>query len=103
VPGEHDRFNAVLGNSRLGGDGERDVQSRTTEHADQRIDAEQADLAPHQVANAGLRDPEQLRGLSLSEAAGLNQAAQLDHQIGPELEILGLLRRKAQIQEDVAR
>ena len=62
-----------------------------TEHGDQRVNAESVDLASDEVADSGLRDTKEVRGLRLGQTAGLNQPAQPNHQVGPNFEVRRLL------------
>ena len=65
------------------------------EHGDQRVDTESIDLASNKVTDPGLRDAKELRGLCLGQATGVDQLAQANHQIGPDLEVRGLFSRKS--------
>ena len=62
-----------------------------TEHSDQRIDAESVNLASDEIADSGLGDGKEFRGLRLGQTAGLDQPAQPNHQVRPDLEVCGFL------------
>lgn len=71
------------------------------EHIDQRVDAEQVDLAAYQIADARLRDAEQRGGRSLREPLRFEHFANLDHESGPKLQVLRLLPVKPEISEHI--
>jgi len=59
----------------------RDADRR--QHADQSVETEQRDLAPHEVAHPRLSDAEQRGGLSLPQASLSNQLAQSIDELCP--------------------
>src|SRR5882724_5775204 len=75
--------------------------ARTRQHVDEGVDAEQLDLAAHEVANPRLRHAEQLCCRGLRELPSLDQPLDLDHQVRPDLEARSLLRPKAEVAEHV--
>jgi site-specific DNA-cytosine methylase len=72
-------------------------------HIHQRVDAEQIDLAAHQVADSGLRDPKQLRSLSLREVSRIDHFAELDHEIGSESQVCSVVGLKVEVAKYIAR
>jgi hypothetical protein len=72
-------------------------------HGDQRINAKSVDLASDKVADSGLGHAKQPRGLRLGEPPSLNQLAEPNHQIGPDLEVLSLFLGEPEVTEDVTR
>jgi hypothetical protein len=68
------------------------MQPGCGDHVDQHIDAEQVDLATHQIGYAWLRHAEQLRGLPLTQSLTFDVVTHRHHQHRPELHILGLDR-----------
>src|SRR5439155_25077360 len=75
--------------------------ARTRQHVDEGVDAEQLDLAAHEVANPRLRHAEQLCCRGLRELPSLDQPLDLDHQVRPDPEARTLLRPKAEVAEHV--
>jgi len=71
------------------------------EHLNQSVDAKAVNLSPHKVTDSRLRHAEELGGVCLRQCLGLNQLRQLNHQIGPDLEILCLVFAKPKIPEDI--
>jgi len=64
--------------------------------------AEQIDASSQQIADAGLRHPQQLGDFSLLETSGGNQLLQLDEQMCADCQVPCLLAREADVSEDVA-
>lgn len=91
-----------LGNFGRSTDDELNPDAGMPKHGDQRIDAKSIDLASHEVADPGLAHSKQLCRLRLGEAASLDQLAEPNHQIRPDLEILRLLARESEVAEHVA-
>jgi hypothetical protein len=58
------------------------------QHVDQRVDAEERELPPHEVANPRLRNSEQRSGFPLPQASPLNDLAQRVDQLGAQPEML---------------
>ncbi len=76
--------------------------SGASEHIDQGVAAEEIDAPPHQVADARLGDPEQLRGLDLRQVSVLHQLADREHQRRAQFEVRRFLLAEAKIQENIA-
>ena len=93
---------ASLGNSRSSMHSERHVEPSTTEHAHERIDTKEVDLATHEVANPRLRNSQELGRLGLRKIPALEDPMEFDHQISAKPEILGLLGAESEITEDIA-
>jgi hypothetical protein len=70
-----------------------DPQIRRRRHVDQRVEAEQFDLAAHQVRDARLRHTEQLCRLALRQTRSRDTILQRHHQRGPQPHVLRLRRR----------
>lgn len=72
------------------------------QHADEFVNAEEFDPAPHQVTDTRLGDPEELGRLLLSEPTSLDELPDIHHKLCANPEVLRLVSGKAQIREDVA-
>ena len=92
----------TLGNFRSTTDDDLYSDTGVAKHGDQRINAKSVDLSSDQVADSRLGDAKQASGLSLGKPPSLNQLAEPDHQIGPDLEVLSLFLREPQVSEHVA-
>jgi len=62
-------------------------------HVDQRVNAEQVDLPPHEVGDPGLRDTELLCRRALRQACPDDVGGQLLHERRADLQVLGLATR----------
>jgi hypothetical protein len=71
------------------------------EHGNKGIDTETIDLASNEVADPGLGHAEQSGGLRLREPTTVNQFTEPNHEIRPDLEILGFRFGESEIAEDV--
>ena len=69
------------------------VQTGRCCHVDQRIEAEQVDLATHQVGDTRLRHAKQLGGLCLAHSGAGDVFFERHHQLGTQLHCLDLGRR----------
>jgi hypothetical protein len=78
------------GNFRTSTDDDLNSDTRVAKHGDQSIDTESVDLSSDKVADSGLGHTKQTCGLRLGESPSLNQLTDPNHQVGPDLEILGL-------------
>lgn len=86
----HARHWQSLGNSRSTTDDDLNSDTGVAKHGDEGIDTEPVDLASDKVADPWLGHAEQACSLSLGELPSLNQLAEPNHQICPDLEILSL-------------
>jgi hypothetical protein len=91
----------MLGDFRTAADDNLNSNTGVAEHGDKGIDAETIDLASNEVADPGLGYTEQSGGLRLREPTTVNQFAQPNHEIRPDLEILSFQFRESEIPEDV--
>ena len=71
-------------------------------HGNQSIDTKSVDLASNEIADPRLGYSKEICRLRLGEAASLDQLAEPNHQVGPDLEMLRLLARESQVAEYVA-
>jgi hypothetical protein len=91
----------LLGNFRFTTDDDLNPDTGVAKHGDQGIDTEAVDLASDKVADPWLGHAEQACGLSLGETPSLNQLAEPNHQICPDLEILSLFVWESEVPEYV--
>jgi hypothetical protein len=91
-----------LGNSRPWSYDEFHASACMTQHGNQGVDAKAVNPASDEIANAGLTDPKEGGGLGLGQTTSLDHFAELDHEIRTQLEVLGLLRREAEITKHIA-
>jgi hypothetical protein len=77
------------------------LYSEPTEHVDQRLDAEEMQPAPQEIANAGLTHLQQLCELRLLEPSRCRDLLDLDQKVSSDHEVLGLMRREAEIAKHV--
>ena len=75
----------------LSTDHDLDTNTRMSEHCDQRIDAESVNLPSNEITHPRLSHAEEIGCLGLRKSARLDHFAESDHQVGPHLEVLGLL------------
>ena len=73
-----------------------------SEHVDQHVGAEKINPATEQVAHTRLRDSENLGRFRLFQTTGADDVLDMNHQVGANLEVFGLLGGKTQVTEDVA-
>lgn len=66
------------------------VNPRSIQHLDQAIDAEQMQLAAHEITHARLRNAENDSGSLLRPMAIDDDLARDIHQIGPDAKVFGL-------------
>jgi hypothetical protein len=69
------------------------------EHVDEAVDAEELDLAAHEIANPRLRYTKEPSGLGLRESAIVNELPNTRHQSGTDPQMSGLVRVEAEISE----
>jgi hypothetical protein len=93
----------VSGNFRSATDDDLNSDTGAAKHGDQGIDTESVDLSPDKVADSWLGHSKQSCSSSLGEAPTLNQLAEPDHQIRPDLEILSLFPSETEVAEYVTR
>jgi hypothetical protein len=74
---------------------ELNTDTQAGEHVDERVSTEQIYPAPKQVAHPRLCYAENFGRLGLLEASGRDQLLDLDHQVGSDEQVLGLVGRKA--------
>ncbi len=86
---------------RFGSDGEADFGPSLTEERDPRVNTEALDLAAQKVADARLRDAEDVSPVGLRLAERGKALSQLNDQIRPELQIRRFVRRETEIGKDV--
>jgi len=72
------------------------------EHVDKCVDAEQIDLAAHEVTDPRLGHAEERGGLGLGQSAILNDLTQRRHEGRANPEVLSRVRAKSQILEYIA-
>ena len=77
------------------------IRTSMPKHLNQTIHAKAIDLSPHQIANSGLCDLEQLGCRRLRKPSLLDQLRDFDHQIGAHSEIQCLLRFESEICENI--
>lgn len=77
------------------------LHASVAKHGNQGVDTESIDLPAHKVADARLRDPEELGGLGLCQATRLDQFTEVNHQVGPHLEVGRLFLGESKIAEDI--
>lgn len=97
--GRHIEVKRLLSDS---GEDNIDVDSGTSQHADQGIDAEEIDSPADEVADPRLRDTEQLGRFRLGEAAILDELAYGDHESRTDPQVLGFILVEAQVPEYVS-
>ena len=73
-----------------------------TEHSNQGINTEAVDLSSDKVADPWLSHFTQVSRLRLRKAPSLNQPAEPNHQICPNLEILSFFLRESEVAEYIA-
>src|SRR5437867_8880033 len=83
-----------LGNFGLSTNDDLNSNTSMSEHGDQSIDAESIDLPTDEITHSRLGHSEQICRFGLCESTSLDQLAELDHQVGPHLEILSFLARE---------
>jgi hypothetical protein len=98
------RWLRVLGGSRATTSGcesesQLNPDSRSGEHTDERIDAEQIDFAASKIADTRLGYTEQFRRSALGQLARFHQAPQFEHEVGAKAQTFRLLWAKAEIAE----
>ena len=71
------------------------------EHRDQRIDAEPIDSPPDEITHPGLRHAKQGRRPGLGQTTIADQLLKAHHQLGAQLQMLGLPRGKAEVTKHV--
>jgi hypothetical protein len=72
------------------------------EHGDKGVDTEPINLASNEIADSWLGHAKQSGGLRLRKPTSVNQFAKADHEVRPDLEILGFRFRESEIAEDVS-
>ena len=93
----------TLGNFRSATDDDLNTDTGVAKHADQGINTEAVDFSADKIADPWLSHSKQACSLSLSEAPALNQLAEPDHEICPDLEILSFFLGEPEVAEYVAR
>ena len=91
-----------LGNFRGTTNDDLNPDTRVPEHGNQGIDGECGDLASEEIADSRLGDVKKVCRLRLGKATRLDQLAEPDHQVGPDLEMLRFFRRESEIAKDIA-
>src|SRR5437879_543656 len=71
-------------------------------HVDQPVDTEEIDATSHQVTDAWLGHPKELRPGSLGQFPAFKDPSHVDHQLRAHPEVLDFLRWKAYVSEHVA-
>ena len=92
----------ALGNFRFPTTDDLNWNAGMTQHGNQGIDTETIDLASDKVADPWLSHFKEACGLSLREPPRFNQLAEPNHQVCPNLEILGFLLRKPEVAKYIA-
>src|SRR6516164_1833452 len=82
-------------------DHEPHLHSEPAEHVDQRLDAEEMQPPPQEVADARLAHLQQLRELRLLQASRGHDLLNLDQEVRADDEVLGLLLGEAEIAKHV--
>src|SRR6266581_9417421 len=77
-----------------------DAHARAPEHVDERVEAEVADLAAHDIIQPRLRHTELLCSFALSRPAG--DIANARHQLRAQLQVFRFVRREPNVEEYVA-
>src|SRR5690349_14901373 len=75
--------------------------SRPGQHVDEAVDAEELNLAAHEIANPRLRHSEQLRCFRLREPALVHQFSNSRHQTGSDPQVSSLVGVEAEISKHV--
>jgi hypothetical protein len=81
---------------------EPNTDTEADEHIDERVSAEQVEPASKKVTYPRLGHTENLCHLGLPEVSRRNKFLDLDHQVGSDEQVLGLIGAKAQIPKDIA-
>ena len=76
--------------------------AKAGEHIDQGVGAEQVDAAAQEMAHPRLGYPENRGRLGLLQMSRGDDPLELDHEVGTDQQMLGFLRREAEIAEDIA-
>jgi hypothetical protein len=79
------------------------ADAKLGEHVDQRVDAEEADLATHQVAHPRLRHAQELGCFALCQPTRLDLLLETEHEVRPDFQMLGLIAREPEVSEHVSR
>ena len=79
------------------------ANSKPGQHVDQSVRAEQIDATAEEIADSRLGDPQHLGDLGLFEPAGGDGLLQVNEEVRPDQEVLGLGLRKAEVTKDVPR
>lgn len=77
------------------------AHSRSCEHIDERIDAEQVDLAANKIAYPWLGDSEKIRCRALRQFACLDETPDFHHQLRAKPQALSFFRSETQVSEHV--
>lgn len=78
------------------------ANSSAREHVDERVDAEEIDFSPYQIAYVRLADLEQFRGLCLRESPFVEHPPHRRHESRPNAKVLGLILIKRKIGEHIS-
>ena len=84
-------------------DDQPDADPQPGKHINQAVDAEEVEAPSDEFTDPGLGHAKQLGRLGLLQAAGIKRPLDLDEEVRPNSEMFGLLLRKPQILENVAR
>jgi hypothetical protein len=82
-------------------DSKLNAYSSVGEHIDQRIDAEQVDLATNEIADPGLRNSKEVCGRTLRQFARLDKTPDFHHQLRAKAQTLSFLRSETNIPEHI--
>src|SRR5690242_7825206 len=74
-----------------------DLDAGLAEQLDEHVHAKPIDPPAHQVADPWLRDAKEVSGLVLGYSQSVQALTELNHQVGPRLEIGCLIRRKSHV------
>ena len=85
-----------------GFENEPNTDAEAGEHVDERVSAEQVYPAPKQVTHPRLGHAENFCYLGLLEVSRRDHLLDLDHQVRPNEQVLGLGRGKAEIPKNIA-
>jgi hypothetical protein len=91
----------TLGDFRSATDDNLNSNTGVAKHGDKGIDTETLDFAANEVADPGLGHAEESCGLRLRQPTAVNHFAESNHEIRPDLEILGFRLGESEIAEDV--
>jgi hypothetical protein len=78
-----------------------DAHACSREHVDERVDAEQIDLATNKIAYPWLGSSKQMRCRALRQFARLDKAPDFHHQLRAKPQALSLFRFETQVSEHV--